>query len=126
MWVGAIWDTSRVAWLVSEARVLAAADLASDRRSRRKGLLGRDHVDGAIVIEPCRWVHTVGMKFDIDVAHLDDDGRVIHVTTMRPHRIGRPVPKARTVIEAERGAFARWGLHLGDVIEIRHTVDEDG
>jgi len=114
-----------VAWLVSEARVLAAADLADDRRSRRKGLLGREHIDGALVLEPCRWVHTLGMKFDIDVAHLDCDGRVIHLASMRPHRIGRPIPKARSVIEAERGAFERWGLHLGDIIEVRHTDEEE-
>jgi len=104
--------------------VLAAAELADDRQRRRKGLLGREQVDGALVIEPCRWVHTIGMKFDIDVAHLDEDGRVIHATSMRRHRIGRPVPKARSVIEAERGAFERWGLRLGDVVEVRHTADE--
>ena len=26
--------------------------------------------------------------------------------------------KARTVIEAEAGAFARWGLHVGDIVEL--------
>ena len=33
--------------------------------------------------------------------------------------LGLPVFRARTVIEAEAGAFGRWGLHLGDVIEVR-------
>ncbi|MEM1332072.1 MAG: DUF192 domain-containing protein [Actinomycetota bacterium] len=108
-----------MAWLVSEARVLAAAEVAPDRRSRRKGLLGRDGIDGAFVIEPCRWVHTLGMRFDLDVAHLDADGRVLRTATLARHRIGRPVPRAAKVIEAERGAFQRWGLRVGDVVEIR-------
>ena len=29
------------------------------------------------------------------------------------------------VIEAEAGAFARWGVHVGDVIEIRHEDVRD-
>lgn len=104
--------------------MLAAADLADDHQSRRKLFRGRAHAGGALVLEPRRWVHTMGMNFAVDVAHLDGDGRVIQLKSMRPHRVGWPVLKARSVIEAEHGAFERWGLHLGDVVEIRHTNDE--
>ena len=38
---------------------------------------------------------------------------------MRRNRIGVPVWKARTVVEAEAGAFERWGLHPGDQLELR-------
>jgi uncharacterized membrane protein (UPF0127 family) len=113
-----------MAWLVSDARVLASAELAADRSARRRGLLGRDGVEGALVIEPCRWIHTLGMRFPIDVAFLDADGVVVKCTRMGRHRIGLPVRTARTVIEAEAGAFDRWGLHVGDVVEVRHTDDE--
>ena len=106
-------------WLVSDAHVLASAERASTRSERRKGLLGRDHLEGAMVIEPCRWVHTIGMRFPIDVAFLDADGLVIRTVQMPHQRIGLPVPRARMVIEAEAGAFARWGVHVGDVIEVR-------
>jgi uncharacterized membrane protein (UPF0127 family) len=108
-----------VAWLVCDARVLASAEIAKDRASRRRGLLGNDHFEGALVIEPCRWVHTIGMRFPLDVAFLDDDGTVIKLVSMGRYRIGAPVRHARSVIEAERGAFARWGLNVGDVIEVR-------
>jgi uncharacterized membrane protein (UPF0127 family) len=30
-----------------------------------------------------------------------------------------PVWKARRVVEAEAGAFARWGLHVGDKLELK-------
>ena len=72
-----------------------------------------------MVIEPCRWVHTIGMRFPIDVAFLDTDGLVIRTVQMPRHRVGLPVMRARSVIEAKAGAFARWGVHVGDVIELR-------
>ena len=106
-------------WLVSEARVLASAEVADDHPARRRGLLGRDALEGALVLRPCRWVHTIGMHFPIDVAYLDADGTVIKTIHMRRHRIGIPVWHSRLVIEAQAGAFARWGLHVGDVVEVR-------
>lgn len=71
------------------------------------------------MLRPCRWVHTIGMRFAIDLAFLDDDGQVVKTMQMHQHRIGVPVWRASTVIEAEAGAFARWGLRVGDVVEVR-------
>lgn len=106
-------------WLVSNGRVLASAERANDRRARSRGLLGRDGVGGALLIAPCRWIHTVGMRFPIDVAYLAADGTVLKTVRMRRHRVGAPVLHARSVVEAEQGAFARWGLRVGDVVEVR-------
>ncbi|MDO8392416.1 MAG: DUF192 domain-containing protein [Actinomycetota bacterium] len=106
-------------WLVSEGHVLASAERASDRRTRAHGLLGRDGFDGAFVIAPCRSVHSIGMKFDLDVAFLDATGIVVKTVRMRRYRLGLPVWKARTVVEAEAGAFERWGLQVGDQVELR-------
>lgn len=94
-----------------------------DRRSRRRGLLGRDHPGGALVLQPCAWVHTLGMRFAVDVAYLNAEGLVIKITRMSPHRIGAPVCGSHTVVEAEAGAFERWGLNVGDPVELR-TNDE--
>lgn len=108
-----------MSWLVSDARVLASARVAETRKERRRGLLGTSSLDGAFVIDPCRSVHTIGMKYAIDVAFVDLDGIVVKTLHMHRHRIGLPVMRARWVIEAEGGAFARWGLRVGDVIELR-------
>ena len=54
-----------------------------------------------------------------DVAHLDGEGTVLKITHMRRNRIGVPVWKATTVVEAEAGAFERWGLKVGDQVELR-------
>ena len=109
----------RVGWLVSDAHVLASAEVAADGRARRHGLLRRDGMDGALVLQPCRWVHTIGMRFALDVAYVDADGVVVKAVRMARHRVGFPVPRASWVIEAEAGAFERWGLSIGDVVELR-------
>ena len=108
-----------MAWLLRDDEVLATLEVAEDRRARARGLLGRDGIDGALLLRPARSVHTVGLRFPIDVAYCDGDLRVLRVTTMRRHRIGRPCLKARCAIEAEAGTFAHWELRPGDQLEIR-------
>lgn len=110
---------TRACWLVSDGHVLASAEQALDRGDRLRGLRGRRGVDGAFVIPACRWVHTFGMRFALDVAHVDRAGNVLRTVRMRPHRLGAPMVHAHVVIEAEAGAFARWGLKVGDVVELR-------
>ena len=106
-------------WLVSAGHVLASAERADEPRSRARGLLGRTGIEGALVLSKCRSVHTIGMKFAIDVAFLDPEGFVLKVAQLRRNRLAMPVWKATTVVEAEAGAFERWGLHVGDQLELR-------
>lgn len=94
-------------------------EIADSAGARRRGLLGRDGVCGALLLSPASSVHTVGMRFAVDVAYLDRGLRVLAVRTMRPGRIGRPRPRARHVLEAEAGAMARWGVRRGVRVEVR-------
>jgi uncharacterized membrane protein (UPF0127 family) len=88
-------------------------ELAATARARRRGLLGRRGIEGALLLTPANSVHTLGMRFAIDVAYLDRSSRVLAVRTMRPGRLGLPRPRARQVLEAEAGAMARWGVRRG-------------
>lgn len=106
-------------WLVRDGRVLAALEVATTRRSRRRGLLGRDGIEGALLLSPARSVHTFGMRFPIDVAHLDRDGIVLRTTRMRPGRLGAFVWRSRSVLECESGSLERWNVDVGDELEIR-------
>lgn len=108
-----------MSWLLRDHQVLATLEIAEGPWGRGRGLLGRDGIDGALLLRPARAVHTVGMRFPIDVAFCDTDLQVLRVVTMRPHRIGRPCLRARVVIEAEAGTMASWELHPGDTLEIR-------
>jgi uncharacterized membrane protein (UPF0127 family) len=113
-------------WLVTDDRVLASCEVADGLRARTVGLIGRDGVEGALVLRPARAVHTFGMRFPIDVAFCDADLVVLRIVTMRPHRIGRPCLRARVVVEAEAGSFERWGLHVGDRLELKGEHPEHG
>jgi hypothetical protein len=98
---------------------LASLEIAESRRDRRRGLLGRDGIEGAILLRPARSVHTVGMRFPLDVAFCDADLRVVRVVRMPRHRVSRLVWRSRAVIEAEAGAFDRWKLRPGDELEVK-------
>ncbi len=106
-------------WLVRDDEVLATLEVADGVRDRARGLLGRDGVEGAVLLRPARSVHTFGMRFAIDVAFLDRDLRVLRMLTMPRNRISMPVWRARAVVEAEAGVFGSWGLRLDDRLEVR-------
>lgn len=107
-----------MAWLVRDGEVLASAELAATRAERRRGLLGRDEVDGVMCL-PVRSIHTIGMRFAIDVAHLDVNGVVLKVHTVPPNRVTLPVRSTHTILETSAGAFRSWGVVPGDQLEIR-------
>ncbi|MFE0800972.1 DUF192 domain-containing protein [Streptomyces sp. NPDC058812] len=97
-------------------------EIAGSYRARTKGLLGRDSVDGAILLSPANSVHTFRMRMPIDVAYLDRRLTVIAVRTMRPGRLGMPRWLARHVLEAEAGAMAGWGVRVGVRVEVVEGV----
>ncbi|WP_037683391.1 DUF192 domain-containing protein [Streptomyces griseus] len=93
-------------------------EIAASYRARTRGLLGRDSVDGAMLLSPANSVHTFRMRIPIDVAYLSRDLTVIAVRTMRPGRLGLPRLRARHVLEAEAGVMAGWGVRVGVTVEI--------
>lgn len=93
-------------------------EIASSYRARTKGLLGREAVQGALLLTPANSVHTFRMRMPIDVAYLDRHLRVIAVRTMPPGRLGRPRVRARHVVEAEAGVMEGWGLRRGARVEV--------
>ncbi|MFD7979536.1 DUF192 domain-containing protein [Streptomyces sp. NPDC059071] len=91
-------------------------EIAASYRARRRGLLGRDGIEGALLITPTNSIHTFGMRLTIDVAYLDRSWTVLDVVTMRPGRLGMIRPRGRHVLEAEGGTMARWGLRRGVMV----------
>ncbi|MBW1602803.1 DUF192 domain-containing protein [Streptomyces sp. JJ66] len=87
-------------------------EVAASLGARTRGLLGRDGIDGALLLTPAASVHTFRMRCPIDVAYLRgdlaDELTVLAVCTMPPGRLGLPRPRARHVLEAAAGALAAW------------------
>ena len=108
-------------WLVSKGNVLCAAMRATTRSDRRRGLLGVSQVIEPLVLQPCTWVHTIGIRTALDVAYVNSEGIVLSMHTLKPWRIGPLIRSAEFIVEAAPGSFERWNLHVGDVMEIRHV-----
>ncbi|MFD9123275.1 DUF192 domain-containing protein [Kitasatospora sp. NPDC059571] len=96
-----------------DGRQVGRVRTATSVRARARGLLGLDGIDGALLLSPASAVHTLGMRFPIDVAYLDRELVVLATTAMRPWVLGRPRLRARHVLEAEAGCWRAWGLEPG-------------
>ncbi|MDT0387148.1 DUF192 domain-containing protein [Streptomyces dubilierae] len=118
--MGRNWQDGRGELVVrgTDGGVRVPLEIAVSYRARTKGLLGRDSVDGAILLSPANSVHTFRMRMPIDVAYLDRRLRVIAVRTMRPGRLGMPRLRARHVVEAAAGAMCEWGVREGTRVEV--------
>jgi Uncharacterized conserved protein len=89
--------------------------------SRFWGLMGRRRLpnDEGLLIDPCNSVHTFFMRFPIDVLFLDQDDRVLKITTeLKPFRVavGRG---ARRVLEITAGRAAGVGVRVGDKLTFK-------
>jgi uncharacterized membrane protein (UPF0127 family) len=99
-----------------------ATDLeaAVTSESRRRGLLGRNHMAGsaALILAPCGGIHTCFMRFPIDVVCVRKDGRVVKVVRgLLPWRFALS-PSAFAVIEWRGNALAGFSIDPGDVLRI--------
>ena len=85
--------------------VASVVEVAATRAERRRGLLGRDALDlsAALIITPCAAVHTVFMRFPIDVVFVDREGEVrTIVKNLQPWRIAAS-PRAYAAVELAAG-----------------------
>ena len=88
--------------------------------TRMVGLLGERelHPGDGLLIVPSQGVHTLGMRFPIDIAVLDNDWRVIAIRhALRPFRMTRIFWKAAAVLELPSGILESTSTRVGDAIE---------
>ena len=92
---------------------------AGTSETRRKGLLGRAEFQRGegVYIVPTQWIHMIGMKFPIDVAFLDDKGKVLAIHhRLKPNRFSKLVLRADGALELPEGILAETGTSKGDVV----------
>ena len=102
--------------LVGDRIAVAETSLA-----RMAGLLGRRGLDAGrgLWITPSSGVHTIGMRFAIDVIGLDWEFKVIRLwERLAPQRITAVSLRMRSVVELPPGRIAECGIRLGDSLRI--------
>jgi uncharacterized membrane protein (UPF0127 family) len=89
--------------------------------TRLIGLIGQPPLqqDEALLIAPCRAVHTFGMRYCIDVVFLDEDNRIIKIVAAMPPRRMAWCWRARAVVELAAGQARHASLQPG------HRVGEN-
>jgi uncharacterized membrane protein (UPF0127 family) len=102
--------------------------VAQTHWSRMRGLLGASEGDFrngcGLWIRPCRGVHTLAMRFPIDVVYLDSNGVVVHLERdLRPWRFAPVRIQASSVLELPRNTVTSTRTALGDRIEIKMKED---
>ena len=112
-----------------QAYLATSLSVADTHWTRLRGLLGlrsSDFRNGCgLWIVPCHGVHTLAMRFPIDVAYLDQDRIVIHIEReLRPWRFAPVRMQAASVLELPSQVLSETGTEMGDKIEI--TLEKDG
>jgi hypothetical protein len=101
--------------------LLSRASLARTWTSRLRGLMGRRQLgpDEGMVIRPCEAIHTLWMRFPIDVVFVDVRDVVVAVCpNVRPFRVRLGGRSADSVIEGPVGMIERSGTRPGDKLEV--------
>jgi uncharacterized membrane protein (UPF0127 family) len=113
-------NRTRLAYLATELEV------ANTHWSRFRGLMAREadrfREGQGLWIVPCRGVHTLGMRFPIDVLYLDSNKVVVHVEKhLKPWRLAPVRMEARSVLELPGTTVNATQTAVGDKIEIECT-----
>jgi uncharacterized membrane protein (UPF0127 family) len=98
--------------------VLQRVWLARSAWERTRGLLGRPPLAAGegMLITRCGLVHTFGMRYALDLAFIDRDGRICKlVSGLRPGRVAGS-RRAASTLEMAPGALAATGLKTGDCV----------
>lgn len=93
---------------------------ADDFWSRLGGLLARPRLrdNEALYLAPCASVHTFFMRYSIDVAFVDREGRVLKlVNDLKPSRAAS-CWRAHGAVELAAGEAARQGIRKGSLLAI--------
>ena len=93
---------------------------ALDSKTRKTGLLGRTSLDEgeAMVIAPTNAIHTWFMRFAIDIAFVNREGRVVKLrSAVKPWRMTGAL-RGYAAIELPAGSLESHDTIRGDVLEI--------
>ena len=115
----------RVVRVINQTRdtiIGSQVTIADTSLSRMFGLLGKRGLSAGegLWIKPSSGVHTVGMKFTIDVIGLDNELKVVKLwRNLVPYRLTSVSWKMKSVIELPAGRIDECQVEVGDTLTIK-------
>jgi uncharacterized membrane protein (UPF0127 family) len=105
--------------------VAERADIADTSATRRTGLLKHTELEPGegLWIVPCESVHTVGLKFPIDVLFLSKKRKVLKVRAAMGRWKMALCLRAHSVLELPAGMSAETGTVKGDQLVLEKFAD---
>ena len=102
-----------------EATLADRALIADTSKTRKTGLLKHERLEPGegLWLTPCEGVHTVGMKFPIDVLFLDKRRKVVKIRAAMPRWRMSACLRAHSVLELPSGTAAATKTAAGDQLE---------
>jgi uncharacterized membrane protein (UPF0127 family) len=102
-----------------ETMLADRAQIADTSKTRKTGLLKHQRLERGegLWITPCEGVHTVGMKFPIDVLFLDKKRKVVKIRAAMPRWRLAACLWAHSVLELPSGTAAATKTTAGDQLE---------
>jgi uncharacterized membrane protein (UPF0127 family) len=93
--------------------------IADNSKTRKTGLLKHDRLERGegLWITPCEGIHTVGMKFPIDVLFLDKKRKVVKIRAAMPRWRMAASLFAHSVLELPSGTAQATRTSSGDQLE---------
>ncbi len=117
-------------YLLSNGMEVCRVRVADTFRSRLLGLMFRRRLppgEGLLIEFPGygakAGVHSMFMRFPLDLYYLDDTLRVVEVARLKPWRVHIPRRRCRYVLEVSAGTL---GFMCGDVLTLTPAPREKG
>lgn len=108
-------NASKHTWLATTVRK------ADNFMTRLVGLLKRNALgpEEALWLIPSKGIHTIGMKFPIDVVFLDKNSVVLEaISGLAPYRITAVRLRGHSILELPKGTVQKSRTEVGDQLDI--------
>ncbi|MCL2114714.1 MAG: DUF192 domain-containing protein [Methanobrevibacter sp.] len=105
-------------------QTIATLKFANSYFSRLKGLMFKKRLDYVLVLKPAKSnhrftssIHTLFMRFTIDVVFLDKEREVFEITQIAPWKFYIPKRPAAYILEMKKGSIEKYQIAIGDKLD---------
>lgn len=118
-------DKFKISYENSKSKqTIATLKFANSYFSRLKGLMFKKKLDYVLLLKPLKSkhkflssVHTLFMRFTIDLVFLDKNKKVLETAQLSPWKFYIPHKPANYILEMEKGAIKKYQIAIGDKLD---------